>query len=98
MKQLYEVGEEVILIEDGKTYIVYEAIPPKQSFFDRIMKYTRLSGGHTYGYLLSESFKGKNGYDGECLWPEASLRKKHQPSQQSFKDLMTTLKSPQKVE
>lgn len=98
MKQLYEVGEVVILIEDGKTYTVCVAVPPKEMFFDRVMNYMRHSDGDTYGYLLNERFESKNGYAGECLWSEASLRRKHEPSQQSFKQLMTTLKSPQKVE
>ena len=43
MKPLYYVGEEVILSEDGNTYIVDEIVSPGQTFFDRIVRYRRNS-------------------------------------------------------
>lgn len=49
----------------------------------------------TFTYNLGFSFEWLNGIcDG---WQESALRKNHEPSQQSFKELMSTLKSPQKA-
>lgn len=47
------------------------------------------------GYSATGKINPENKTD--CV-SEPSLRKKHLPGEQSFKDLMTTLKSPQKVE
>jgi hypothetical protein len=99
MKQLYEVGEVVLLRSrelpeyDGE-YVVQKVYAPNEWTIDSTG--SQYNGSHTYSYALGFSFEwGKGVCD---AWQQTALRKKHEPSQQSFKDLMTTLKSPQKVE
>lgn len=87
MKQLYEVGETV-LIKNSNVECVVEEVSFEET------EITGQPGLHT-GFYYKVGVVGPNGND---KWTQASLRKKHEPSQQSFKDLMTTLKSPQKVE
>lgn len=91
MKQLYEVGEVVILEskyfpEYNGEYVILDVC------FDMFSNMSNNKTEKQFAYYL--------GFESEVSpwWKETSLRKKHEPSQQSFKDLMTTLKSPQKVE
>lgn len=92
---LFYVGEEVILSEDSKTYIVDQVVKGGDTFFDRVVKYKRNSSNKSsYGYLLNVSFPCKNKFEGECLWAEYMLKKKHKPSDMSFTDLMNNLKCP----
>lgn len=87
MKQLYEVGEVVILQSRSKPEMNGEYIIES---IDETCLPLNVSGKmSSYGYFLKGSLYS---------WAESALRKKHEPSQQSFKDLMRTLKSPQKVE
>lgn len=98
MKPLYYVGEEVILCEDGNTYIVDEIVSPGQTFFDRVVKYRRNSShDQGYGYLLNVSFKTKTKHEGECLWAERMLKKKHKPSEKSFDQLISEIKCPRSI-
>lgn len=92
---LFCVGEEVILSEDNKTYVVTQIVKPGGSFKDRVVKYERNSlSNKRYGYLLNVSFPCKNQFEGECLWAEHMLKKKHKPSDMSFTELMNNLKCP----
>lgn len=92
---LFYVGEEIILSEDNKIYIVDQVIKGGDPFFDRVVKYKRNSlKRNSYGYLLNVSFPCKNQFEGECLWAERMLKKKHKPSDMSFTDLMNNLKCP----
>ena len=51
---------------------------------------------HNYnGYVYQIGVVGPNGHD---IWTEICLKKKHLPGDLSFRSLMDTLKSPQKIE
>lgn len=101
MKQLYEVGEQVVAVfvnypECNGEYVVLEVMTPEQTKAEFPMfsirensLYYRLDGLEIEGPMTGTICNAA---------AERALRKKHEPSQQSFKDLMTTLKSPQKVE
>ena len=98
MKPLYYVGEEVILSEDGNTYIVEEIVSPGQTFLDRVVKYRRnTTHNKGFGYLLNVSFKSKTNYEWECLWAEWKLKKKHKPSEKSFDQLISEIKCPRSI-
>lgn len=100
MKQLYEVGEKVYLQSRSMPqyngqYIVEAVHAPNTREACKIGK-GRGTINNSWTYSLGFEFDWKDGvYE---FWQEGALRKYHEPSQQSFKDLMTTLKSPQKVE
>lgn len=94
---LFYIGEEVILSEDNKTYIVDQIIKGGDTFFDRVVRYKRNTTKDSYGqygYLLNVSFPCKNQFEGECLWAEYKLKKKNKPSEFSFTELMNNLKCP----
>lgn len=98
MKPLYCVGEEVILCEDGNTYIVDQVVSSGETFFDRIVKYRRDTVHNKgFGYLLNVSFKSKTKYEGECLWAEWKLKKKHKASEKSFDQLISEIKCPSNI-
>lgn len=104
MKQLYEVGEVVIL--ESHSHPEFNGEYPVLGVYKlnkedmtvvcedigKTLKFKTLSTDFVYnlGNFLDAAHYTLN--------DETELRKKHEPSQQSFKDLMTTLKSPQKVE
>lgn len=101
MKQLYEVGECVILQSEdypqyNGEYTVFEIILRGSAARCRISGVDQQAIS-SFVYALDQPLRSdKTGR--EVFFLQSALRKKHEPSQQSFKDLMTTLKSPQKVE
>jgi len=103
MKQLFEVGEVVIVQspyypETNGEYSVLGVFT-----YDEFREYCQgqfKSDGNPFIYKLAGYLAvGKNNPNNktDCV-SEPSLRKKQQPSELSFRELMTTLKSPQKVE
>lgn len=100
MKQLYEVGEVVVAVfvnypECNGEYVVLEVMTPEQTKAEFPMFSIRENS--LYYRLDGLKINPVEGVSCNAA-AERALRKKHEPSQQSFKDLMTTLKSPQKVE
>jgi hypothetical protein len=91
MNQLYQIGELVILQSEHQPkhngeYII-EAID------DSLMvnvNTKKIEGG--LGYYL-----GFTGDMGNKYWTQAALRKIHKPSTQSFTEMMSVLKMPNKV-
>jgi hypothetical protein len=92
MNPLFSVGEVVILQSDAFPSLncectVLEIVPP---------------GGYSLCGLLNT--QKKTGYKTEVIsprgsqwWAESALRKKHQPGEHSFTDLMASLKNPVSV-
>lgn len=85
MRPKFEVGEEVIL----------QSISAPELNGDTVVLDVRYCVYRNWstkeleeGYLYQLGIKGHN--DG---WMESSLRKKHKPSDMSFTDLMTSIKS-----
>lgn len=96
-KPKFEVGEVVILqsvlhSEYNGEYTVESVIGRGDSFKDRLTGDVRTSTDNQYGYQLSQvhTYNGK-----EIVWKETLLRKKHQPGEMSFTNLMSSLKQPQ---
>jgi hypothetical protein len=91
MNPLFSVGEVVILQsvdhpELNGECTVLEAVAPGKFSSD---------GGKNGGALFTyrtEVYVGKSAW-----WVESSLRKKHQPGEHSFTDLMASLKNPVSV-
>ncbi len=93
----FEVGEVVILKSDlhseyNGEYTVENIVGRGDSYKDRLNGDIRTSNDNQYGYQLSQvhTYNGR-----EIVWKEAYLRKKHQPGEMSFTNLMSSLKQPQ---
>jgi len=93
MTPKFSVGEVVILQsvnlpECNGEYSVTEIWPPdgERKNADKVTIST------TYGYSLS-----CDEADSKSAWAESALRKKHQPGEHSFTDLMASLKNPVSV-
>lgn len=84
MKQLFEVGEVVIMQHSGEECVVGEVT------FEEATEITGRPGLHA-GFYYRVGILAANGND---KWTQSSLRKKQQPSELSFKSLMNSLKSP----
>lgn len=100
MKQLFEVGEVVIADfkyypQNNGEYTILEVLTQEQVKAE-FPKFNILSD--VYYRLEGLAIIGPKNGDICDAAGQPALRKKHQPSSQSFKDMMTTLKSPQKVE
>jgi hypothetical protein len=92
MNPLFSVGEVVILQSVSRPELngectVLERVAPGQ-----MAKCGLINNLHGYGYKTTI----KNISD-SIHWAESALRKKHQPGEQSFTQLMQTLKSPVSV-
>ncbi len=88
MKQLFEVGEIVLLKQSHQECTVLEVK------YEKDIEVTGCEGLHSI-FCYRIGVIGPNGFD---YWIESALCKKQEPSELSFRQLMTTLKSPQKVE
>ena len=98
MKQaLYKVGEEVILKsldhpEFNGDYIV-QAVHQSGDTIPNVRGCLAVLCPSGFSYYL-----GFNHYADEYThWGQLSLRKKHKPSDQSFDQIMSSFKQPQKV-
>lgn len=86
MKQLFEVGEAVILQskyfpEHNGEYVVQDVD------FD---KYKDMSGVIAEQYTYNLGFSTERG----PWWKETSIKKKQEPGDMGYKELMASLKSP----
>lgn len=81
MKQLYEVGETVVLKHTGQECVILEVK------FEDAVEITGRDGVHSV-FCYKIGVIGPNGND---KWTENALRKKHNPSKFSFNELMNNL-------
>ncbi|MNQ14484.1 hypothetical protein D3C85_274360 [compost metagenome] len=101
-RPLFEVGEVVLLRSkrmphmDGE-YSVIAILYDDDVYLCHLtgnISHGRTGGSHSY--VLDD---GEVVFENEkwicCFWTESALRKKHQPGEQSFRDLMQSLKQGQ---
>lgn len=95
MRQLFSVGEEVILCSQERPkfngeYVVECVAPDGEYVKCRLTgDFIRSDEGGGYGYLLTPSIPDFEG--NEILWDQTALRKKHKPSTESFSEMMRNL-------
>jgi hypothetical protein len=100
MNPLFSVGEVVILRSSNYSelngeYPVLLIIYGLEGYTCPITNQYLISGDEGINYVLDMDFMDS---DGTCnQWVQSSLRKKHQPSEQSFTELMQAIKSPVSV-
>lgn len=103
-KALFSVGEEVILQSkdepryNGDGYTVDMVVHPGEDFRDPVngIMYNNCTAGVVYiiqPYIIAE-FEVDGGV---LLFKESSLRKKHQPGDMSFSDLMQKITCKESV-
>ena len=98
MTQLFSVGEAIILqspnlSEYNGEYTIHAIVQPNENFTCRL---TGLNLYTTEGvsYVLDEPLLDLVSCEGaETFWAPSSLRKKHDPSEFSFNELMADLKT-----
>ena len=102
-KPLFEVGEDVIIQSQdfpeasGECAVVEKIVGPGEKYVDRLSGNVFRNGSGKYAYLLSNKVPHPDGSGDEALWEESALRKKHKPSELSFKELVSSLKTPIKA-
>lgn len=103
----FSVGEVVILQSKSRPElngedVVKQLVLPGDKFLCRLSNEKVRYKGYTLGYILESTIlEGKNTtgeFVVEIVWSESALRKKHQPGEMSFNELMNSLKYPVKVE
>ena len=102
-KPLFEIGEEVVIQSkdfqevNGQCSVVEKIVMPNEKYVDRLncTVFKNISG--KYAYLLSNKLLHPNANGAEALWGESALRKKHKPSELSFQELVSSLKTPIKA-
>lgn len=103
MNPLFNVGEVVILASRSSPHLTGEysvllVVPEGGEFRCPITQEPAQDAspaGSGFGYVLDD---GDLTAGGIChQWHQSALRKKHQPGEQSFAELMQTLKSPVSV-
>lgn len=103
----FKVGEEVILVAVGKEaclngeYVVEAVVRNGTSYLcqltgSKLVPYSDVDWCYRLQGLIPEQPR-QDGSVREGLWKETRLRKKHQKGDMSFKNLMETLKFPEKV-
>lgn len=107
MKQLFEVGEAVLLRSKGQPhlngeYTVKAVVKHGDNYACRLTGAKLRSvptTGDLFSYILEEVITEIqiDGCTYENTWRQTALRKKQEPSELSFRSLMDTLKSPQIV-
>lgn len=101
MKQLYEVGEEITL--QSKMYPEYNGNYIVEAVLKKGDSHTCRLSGKFYPSIKSELFYLLDtphlnaDKKEELVWLQSALRKIHKPSTQSFTELMSVLKMPNKV-
>lgn len=101
-KPYFSVGEEVILVSE--TYSEYNGeqrikhvLYYGDSFFDRIAEENTKRIPTNYNgkpfYILEEIIPNENNTT-EIAFKQTALRKKHQPSEMNFNELMSSLNAP----
>jgi len=97
MTPKFSVGEVVILqskdhAQINGEYSVLIVVNGKMAYECPITGETIINACDGIGYVLDIDYKDDDGTC--CQWAEAVIRKKHQPGEQSFTDLMASLKNP----
>lgn len=94
----FEVGEVVLLRSESCPNLNCEAAvrarregPAGTTFMEEDNKYNIITGGYVY-FLDVDLPNPKTG--AQLLWAESALRKKHQPGEMGFHDLMASLVAP----
>jgi hypothetical protein len=106
MRALFEVGEEVILCSKSSPELNGEAVVLKVAEAGMAkfncphcgvdLSKRRVGGGSYYFYYLDVPSKHKT--HGCCApWAELALRKKHKGSDFSFDQIMSEIKSTEKI-
>jgi hypothetical protein len=100
MNPKFSVGEVVILQSVNRPdlngeYSVLIVVNEKMAYECPITGKKIINGGDCVGYVLDDGALDET--DTCCQWKESALRKKHQPGEQSFTDLMASLKNPVSV-
>ena len=99
MEQFFEVGEVIILqspnlSEYNGEYTIHAILPVNEDFKCRLtglMIYTT----EGLSYVLDEPLADLHAFDGcETLWAPSSIRKKQEPGELSYTQLMQSLRSP----
>lgn len=96
----FKAGEEVILVsreasEYNGEYIVEEIFSPLDTYTCRYTGVFLTSRSSQVCYRMEGLTPSRGRF--EVLIGESSLRKKHQKGDMSFKNLMETLKFPEKI-
>jgi len=98
MNAKFSIGELVILQsksmpQHNGEYTVENIINEGEQFTCRLTQRTFYNTGKGRGYILCTPFiepdRGR-----EIIWAESSLRKRQEPSELSYTELMQTLRSP----
>jgi hypothetical protein len=97
MNPKYSEGEIVILQsanfpEYSGEYEIFKVLFYNDEFPDRLDKTTTLVCDGPVAYVFTEPLADKS-TSTECIWAEHSLRKRQQPGQMGYKELMTSLKN-----
>jgi hypothetical protein len=97
MKPKYSEGEIVILQsanfpEYSGEYEVFKVLFYNDEFPDRLDKTVMIVCDGPIGYVLTEALADKLGTS-EVIWAEHSLRKRQEPGQMGYKELMASLKN-----
>lgn len=103
MNSWFDVGEEVVIQSvsnpqyNGKSFII-------KNIFDKGERYQDRANGYNYfmtdgpGFLMEQVLKDATESDGrELVFNQSALRKKHKPSDESFKDMMQNIKSDVRI-
>lgn len=103
MRPKFEVGEVVILQSASRpdckgefTVIQINHYPPRELFFFEDKPF-RHSEGCYISYFLDDDFESVIVVGGKSCWNESALRKKHQPGELNFRELMSSLSSPKLI-
>lgn len=96
-KPLFSVGEEVILQcripKFNGEYEVYEILTPHET----MLRWPNVKVNDEFHYVITEKpFKLEFGNETQAV-KQSSLRKKHKPSDTSFQELVSSLKTPIKT-
>jgi hypothetical protein len=100
MNPKFSVGEVVILQSEtmpecNGEYSVLIVVTGKMSYECPVTGEIIISVADGIGYVLDGGHTDDTGTC--CQWGEWALRKKHQPGEHSFTDLMASLKNPVSV-
>lgn len=100
MNAKFSEGEVVILQsvnypEYSGEYEIFKILGQGEEWEDRIDSEVILVCDDYIGYIFTTPLPSKDqDHSGECLWAESSLRKRQEPSELSYTEIMQTLRSP----
>lgn len=104
MNNWFEVGEEVLLQSKSfpqynGEYTIIKIVSPGESIDDRLCNRKNRYKGTDVSYILSQPHANTEDFDFpvEIFWCPTALRKKHKPSDESFKSMMQNLKNSVRV-